>query len=226
MKSKLSILIFLLLTIQLYGQSDTSLYKNQIKFSPLRIVDLVNPGFELSFERLYLNKFSTQLSAAFMTKIPGLPPYRNFRGYRFSIEGKCFFEFDQRLKNFNRRSRQYYSAEVIYYKTNFSTIYKFENEFSQDSLKSDYRYNDTFSVNKKMLIFNLKWGVQYKFNHFVFDLGAGLGLKYKDVLHSDRLNPNDQLERSRHPNLVYMTLAEGKYYTVSIPFNIKIGYAF
>lgn len=37
--------------------------KNRITFSPVRLVDPVNPGIELGYERLHGKRYATQLSA-------------------------------------------------------------------------------------------------------------------------------------------------------------------
>lgn len=50
--------------------------------------------------------------------------------------------------------------------------------------------------------------------------------KYKDVLHTDRLKPEDEMEIPRHPNVYYSSNKEGKYWTISLPLNIRIGWIF
>ena len=68
--------------------------------------------------------------------------------------------------------------------------------------------------------------MQYSIKHFVLDFNIGIGLRNRNVTHSERLNYNDKMEQPRHPNIEYSQTVEGKYYTINIPFDIKIGYAF
>ncbi|MDB5272311.1 MAG: hypothetical protein JWO58_678 [Chitinophagaceae bacterium] len=47
-------------------QSAPALRNNQLKFSPIKLIDPINPGLELSYERRYAKQFSTQLSVAYL----------------------------------------------------------------------------------------------------------------------------------------------------------------
>lgn len=43
--------------------------KNRITFSPVRLVDPVNPGIELGYKRLHGKRYATQLSAGLLQNI-------------------------------------------------------------------------------------------------------------------------------------------------------------
>jgi hypothetical protein len=71
MLRQLIILILLILPAFVTGQAINDTYKNRIKISPFRIIDPINPGIEVNFERLHSKSFATQLSAAYMTDVLG-----------------------------------------------------------------------------------------------------------------------------------------------------------
>jgi len=217
----LLILIFTALTNFCIGQDSTLNFRNQIKFSPLRVIDLVNPGLEISYERKHNNKFSTQLSIANMIGII-YRPYDNYMGIRLSIEEKKYF-----LK-YKKCFKPYYATEIVYYNTNFTTVstFGYKNRFV-DTLAYTYNYEDTFSVHKTTLALNLKLGFEIQIRkHFIFEVYAGIGIKYKNVQHGNRLVPSDEMEMPRHPNAYYIAIVEGNYLIINIPANFKIGYLF
>ncbi len=218
---KLSISLIFVLTLQYASaQTDLNTFKNQLKISPFRMIDPINPGLELSYERLHNKKFSTQLSVAYMTDPLKAAYYNSFKGGRVAIEEKYFTETTPLL-------RKYVSTDIVYCKTTINNIGRFGiYESSLDSLARLNNYQDTFTVHKTTITANFKLGIQIIKKHFIIDMCAGIGLKYRDVQHSDRLIPSDKMEMPRHPNAYYYATKEGRYFTLNIPMNIKIGYAF
>lgn len=60
----------------------------------------------------------------------------------------------------------------------------------------------------------------------MMDLGGGLGLRYVDSKHTDRINPNSEAVGARHPNVWDGFTREGKRVGVALPMAFSIGYAF
>lgn len=168
--------------------------------------------------------FSTQLSASYYlpTNIYDLENNfkPNIKGYSFAIEEKYYLNKSTPLGT-------YLSFEFKYLNNQYKDIWNFgvKNIF-YDTTSNFTNYTDTFGIKKQTYSFNLKLGYQLLIKRFAIDFYAGLGLRYKDVKHFDRINPKDEMEMPRHPNLYYITNREGKYWTVSIPINIKIGWTF
>jgi len=54
------------------------------------------------------------------------------------------------------------------------------------------------------------------------DFHLGLGARYKDVYHFDKIKPDDEMEMPRHLNAYYINNLDGKYWTISIPLNFKL----
>ena len=222
-------LIFLL-TLITCGQTVFSQYdtipgiNNIIKITPLKLADLSNPSITLTYERKTGRKFSTQLTTSYLlpagiSENNQTPPANN-KGYRVAIEEKFYF---QRFVP----SGFYFGLELDFLATDYREVWNFgvENTY-YDTTYLNTNYSDTFSIKKQTYSLNMKFGYQKIIKRISIDVYAGIGLRYKDVAHYDRMNPNDDMERPRHPNFYYYKNLEGKYWTISIPLNVRIGYTF
>lgn len=220
--SLFSLLFCLLLSRPADGQSSVSPYRHQLKFSPLRLVDPINPGAELSFERLLDHRNSLQVSYAYMTDPFGTAyPYTHYKGHRFAAEQKRFLT--------NKRGERFYaSLELVYSTVHYPTVGWFEKKGAGNDTATVYRpYADSIHLYRRTLSLNGRAGYHlFFFKHFVWDVAVGFGLKYRNVLHGGRLIPDDVLVPPRHPNAHYMAEQAGKSVTVNLPFTFKIGYAF
>ena len=197
------------------GQETISQKINQIKLSPLRVFDPVNPGFEISYEKAYGVNLSSQISVALMSDPFTLTQFTNYKGFRFAFEEKFF-------KNSKDNKRHYYSIEPVYLKVNYSD----EGQFIKDTALNTPEYWDTFKVSKQTFALNFKYGIQFNFNHFIIDGSIGLGIKYKIVNRSEMIDEKAYQVRPRHPNAYYKASRAGNYIRPNVPMNIKIGYRF
>jgi hypothetical protein len=197
---------------------------NILKITPLKIVGLDFPSIEISYERRTNRNFSTQLMASYL--LPnglsdiGYEFKPNIKGFRLSIEEKYYLEKSAPFG-------PYVSFEFNYLNNQYRDVWNFgiKNIYS-DTSYNNTNYPDTFGIKKQTYSFNFKLGYQIIVKRLSFDFYAGLGLRYKDVRHFDRINPNDKMEMPRHPNFYYITNLEGKYWTISIPLNVRIGWTF
>ncbi|MEO6684172.1 MAG: hypothetical protein ABIN48_15215 [Ginsengibacter sp.] len=194
------------------------------KLTPLKIVGFSNPSVELSYELKTSRSFSTQIMASYMLPFSVIEIANDFKpemkGYRVSLEERFYLKKSAPLGT-------YLSFEINYLNNQYKDIWYFGvKEIYTDTTYNFTNYPDTFGVKKQTYSLNFKYGYQKIFNRFSIDIYAGLGLRYKDVKHFDRIKPEDEMELPRHPNMYYMTNREGKYWTISIPLNIKIGWAF
>ncbi|MCE3230011.1 MAG: hypothetical protein K0S32_4562 [Bacteroidetes bacterium] len=89
-----------------------------------------------------------------------------------------------------------------------------------------YSYPDTFLVKKQIHTFNLRVGEQLKRGRFIIDFNVGLGIRYRDVIHLNRINTQDKMLQPRHPNIGYANVVDGKFFMINIPMAIKIGFLF
>lgn len=86
---------FVLFAFNSYGQTDFEIHKNQIKFSPVKMIDPINTGIEISYERRTGN-FSTQIATAYLTDIFRVGDFRQLKGFRIGIEKKYFLNSSTR----------------------------------------------------------------------------------------------------------------------------------
>lgn len=199
-----------------YKKTNDSL-KNILKFSPVGLLGLVNPGLELSYERKTSSKFSTQFMGAVLFDLKNRS---SVIGFRTSIEEKYFYRESAPVG-------PYVSFEINYLQKRYYDTWNFG--IADVYYNPDYKdtnYSQRYGINKKTLSLNLKWGYQKIIKRFVIDFSTGLGVKYRDVCHFDRINPNDEMEGTPHPNVYLISNKEANEWTISIPFNISIGWIF
>lgn len=197
-------------------------YSNIFKITPLKIPGLINPSVEVSYEIATGRSFSTQIMASYLLPISLMDLGYDFKpeisGFRVSVEEKFYFKKSAPLG-------PYFSFELNYLKNQYRDLWNFgvKNIYS-DTSYNYMNYPDTFGIKKQTYSFNLKLGYQLIAKRLSLDFFAGLGLKYKDVRHFNRINPYDEMEMPRHPNIYYFTNLNGKYWSISIPLNLRIGW--
>jgi hypothetical protein len=90
MKTNLFVLLlFIAATIKTqsaFAQKNEAIETSQISFSPFRIIDPLNPGLELGFEKVYNKRFSTLLSIGYMKDLFHVTPFNNYKGWRSAVE--------------------------------------------------------------------------------------------------------------------------------------------
>jgi hypothetical protein len=188
--------------------------KNQIKISPLKLIGFVNPGLEFAYERKTSSSFSTQFMGSLLFDYN--KSFSTVTGFRTSIEEKYFYRKSAPMGPYlgfeiNYLQKKYYDTSDF---SEPDSYYNFDYE--------DNTYSDTYGINKKTLSFNFKWGYQKIISRFVIDFYTGLGLKYREVQHFDRINPNDEME---HHN-IFIKNQEVKEWSISLPLTVKIGWLF
>ena len=196
--------------------------KNIVKLTPLKVFTLGNAGYEISYERKFNNSFATQISAAYLyrsynvlTEYSLIP---DTKGFELGIEEKWYFKKSAPIMKYISLNFNYLQNEhqTTVYLTN-------ELEYSNELYRS---YKDTINVAKKTYSLNLKYGYQVIKKRISIDMYFGIGIRYKDVQHFDKIYPNDKISPPRHPSIGYISIVEGKYFIVSIPFNIRLGWFF
>lgn len=201
-----------------------NLYPNIFKIAPAKTLLWVNAGIELSYERRTRRNFATQATVSYLLPASILTLGDDFKqhikGFVVALEEKFYFKP-------SGLSDPYLGLEFSYLDNRYHDIWSFGiADTYSDTAYQFTNYTDKFGIKKQTYSLNLKLGMQIVVNRLVFDLYAGLGLKYKDVRHFDRLNPADEMELPRHPNVWYITNKEGRYWTLNIPLSVKIGWCF
>lgn len=219
MKTFLLLLCTLSVAVNLFSQKDSSLFRNQIKISPLRIIDFVHPGYEISYERLHGKKYSTQLSLAYITNTVWDIDFENLKGYRAAIEEKYF------LKQV-RKHRSYVSAEASWCHMNFD---KEVSGLKQNDSTGFAEFDQIISFRKNILILNVKYGIQTCLSpHLIFDVSAGLGARYLDIKQTTfpQESVYEPVAKNFFPDIYDHASKSGRRLALNVPVSLKLGYQF
>jgi hypothetical protein len=203
--------------------SSTIKQKNIIKFTPLRLFSLANSGVELSYERKTGKQFSTELMGTYLLSSNifdqgGFRP--NIRGYRMGVEEKFYLH---KMAPFG----PYLGFGINHLDTHYNHIAEFGpkgiNSHDNNLLES---YSDSILIYKKTTDFNLVIGYQKKAGKILLDYYCGLGIRNRNVLHRNRINPEDEMVSPIDLNFNYSSNVEGKNTTPIFLLGIKVGWMF
>ncbi|MGF7077879.1 hypothetical protein [Mucilaginibacter sp. UYCu711] len=216
------VITFICLSYQIASAQNNSIgHPNQIFISPLRIIDLANPGIEIGYQRAYGKNLATAVSIARMIDlvIAHLPDdprnISNYKGWRLQAEQKYF------LPTFNT-NRPYLAVDAMYLKVNYDS----NSTFATDTAKNAPTYSDNFHIDKSNFSVNAKIGIQIPVKHFIFDFVAGIGLKHRLAIRSGLENPNAYENTPVDVNIWTETNKAGNEFTLSLPINIRVAYEF
>jgi hypothetical protein len=198
--------------------------KTIYKFTPLKLIGIVNPAVELLAERNTSEKFSSQLKLSYLLPISlwdmGYDFHPRIEGFSAAFEEKFYI-------NETAPMGPYVSAEIDYLNNEYRDVSLFMIDNSViDSLTMDHPYEDVYTIKKQTISFNCKFGYQFFKNNMSFDIYMGLGVRYKMVSHSDRVNPDNMMAYPHYPSLSYAKNREGNYWSMSLPLNIRVGWVF
>lgn len=214
-------------TSQLFAEraADSTVNRNIIKITPVELIGLATPSFEIGYERFLSSKWSVQATVAcffsnnYFYYSNGIDP--QIFGGKIGLEGKYY------LKNHNGA---YLGIEAYYTSSKNSDYWEFTDANSENENYSYYGsnpwYTDTFTILRQTYNLNVKLGVQQTYKRLSIDMYSGLGARYREVKHFDKTNPDSVMQSTRHLNFFYIFNKDGSYWTVNIPINIKIGVHF
>jgi len=213
------IVVFSIESMNCYAQQN-DWHEHQIKFSPVRTINMFSPGMELSYEFSY-GRFSTQISTAYLTDIFNtVPRGSDLSGYRLNFEEKFI------LKTFaNKKMRSYLSTEIGY--NNVDMIVEAEFRYAGKDMENEEPYYwDKCNLHRISIIGDFKYGTQFRAKHIIFDVSIGLGIMHQNVKHSNKRNPDDMITAHFEDIITPLFYDEGKYFVFNFPISFKIGYAF
>lgn len=149
--------------------------------------------------------------------MPGETDYTNMKGIKLATETKWLETAEE-----TRRRRRYIAAELVYINQTYNAV----RNFSDTPWPDENPYADSISVKRYSVGLNFKIGFKVRFSHFIMDIGGGVGLRYIDSKHVDRINPDSEAVNGRHFNIWDSFIQEGKRVGVTLPMTIKVGYTF
>lgn len=215
------LLILFFISNVFIGQTDSSIvYKNQIKISPIRLWGN-DRGIELNYERQINAHFSTQITTRYIIDIfraTNARSYNQLKGVAIYLEPKYYLPY----KN---QSKVFFSLTFGYLQNTFENIDEFINPNADSINKLEYFYKDTVRINRQAFDLNFNCGVQKYYKNFVFEFSAGIGLRYRQVKLSNKLNEDQIMTKGLHEFLIFPH-REGSYFVPNVSLRLKIGYMF
>jgi len=204
------ILMLIILPFVAVCQDTASNYRNQLKLSVFRAINILNPEVEISYERLDGKKFSTQLAAGIAANIIG-KPFEKLHDYNIGLEEKYFVAK-------TGKSWKYISLALTHSKI------KYQEKTSGNDPTTNLTIVDTFTIARKTTSLAFNYGIQFYKKHFVLDINLGAGVKYRAVRHYDRIldykGPRELFDLHRSADV------EGKRVAFHLPINLQLGYRF
>ncbi len=226
-----SLCIFFLIHISIFAQAssdpsvvyDTSFkvkgYLNQLQFTPLKLIGWINPGIEVSYERLNGSRWSTQVTGTYLLPRPllnivGVKVDPQKKGFKIAVEEK-FYIRKMEAKGF------YVAAAMAYmYSRNIA-------EMNFESLALNRSYRDTFEITKNNLYFSLQCGYYFTFKRIIVTFSGGFGAQYRNAAYAGRINTEDQFTAT--PIFIYLPHfynKAGRSWEGYFPLTMRIGYLF
>ncbi len=204
--------------------STTRFTGNLFKLTPLKMVALIHPAFEISYERKLSKELSIELMVSpllskYFERYPDYPSH--IKGYRMALEGRRYLGKTAPVG-------PYVALQFDYFKSTYNAVDDFEERFVLNGLAGlGTPYIDYYSVNRKTASISIKYGFQtVRPSGFLFDAYLGFGLKYKNVSHFNREHPEDVIASDQGFSLGINSNREYRGFSVSLPMNFKIGWVF
>ncbi len=192
---------------------------NILKLTPLKLVGLLNPAIELSYERKTGKHFATQLMVSYL-----LPGYsegydEQGEGYKIGLEERYYYQTSA-MKGF------YLAWQIDYMQKKHKSQFIFE---IPDTSLLRISYTEKVDVRKKTFSVAPKIGYQtfYK-NRWLIDVYMGIGLRWREVKHFNRARPEDPYANYKNIGLnqTFNEETNAIKWFLFLPMNIRIGWAF
>lgn len=204
-------LLLFTITSYTYGTpKDSTFRKNEIKIYPFKPFGFINPGIDMGYERFINTKWTIETNIAYLTNIFNLVPYQQYSGIRYILEGKYIFDLHSPIY------MPYMSFSTIYNEMNIRAVVK---ERSNSII-----YDDTVRIAKKTRSFNINLGLRIVDRRMSFNIVAGVGVKWKDVIHSEKWNNDSNM--IGYPSPTKIALSEGKFVVPNIVLAMRLGWRF
>jgi len=229
------ITLITLITLNSFGQDTTRLSivekKNSVVFSPFDVLNPINPSIKLGYQRLFNNKYELQIEYGYIINKALFHYLINADEDKddYSNKGtKLRVEFKRYIKG-NDFYRFYLSSE-LYYLENTSKVqnqfivsepdYNYSFELPDDG--KDYGYTDYFTNSKTKYGLNAKVGIKLMTDPLFFEASTGVGIAYRNNIHTDRENINDKPYDTSYLN----DNNPKEMLMLSLPIHFKIGFMF
>ena len=199
------------------------LQRNITKLTPFRMVGLIHPSFDLTYERILTKHHSFQATAGIL--------YNNFNTLTDYNEidkevtgWKANMEYRYYLLESNP-SGYYVSADASFFTKKHNAILTFLRSNPTFPM-SGFRYSDSIRIHQQSMGFHVIGGWQKTYSRIVVDIFVGFGLRLRKIHHSNRIFAGDKIAPNDYLTPFSLNYSDGKRIQPSIPLNIKIGWLF
>jgi len=224
-----------LITVNSFGQDTNRLSildkKNSVVFSPFDLLNPNNPSLKLGYQRLINDKYELQIEYGYIINKAlfhyiinadeNKDDYSN-KGNKLRVELKRYIKGN----DFYR----FYLSSELFYLENTSKVqnqfivsdpnYDYSFELPEDG--NDYGYTDYFTNSKTKYGVNAKIGVKLITDPIFFEASTGVGIAYRNNIHTDRENINDEPYDTSYLN----DNIPKEMLMLSLPIHFKIGFMF
>ena len=235
------LIYFFLISINSFSQAhDTAWEKtseNIILFSPLNLVDPVNPSFCLGFEHYFNNRIGALVDLGVITPngLWAVLMGDNTKHSGYKVRGEIMFALrdiyatevygKNHYKKFKRNIRffPYVAIDCFYIKNSYAK----NSLFSYPIGDSAVTYMDGYNVLKEKKGVNLKFGFKFHVRQLVVTAYGGLGIVNRKVVHSNREDLSHDLSyESGAPKYTVLANEKGNRTYLNPVLNVKVGYSF
>lgn len=211
-------------------ESASKNYKNKFFFAPVNLIDIINPSFQIGYERKFSDSWGAQIEGGIIMRhslMGFLFGDLNNNEYWYTNKGfKARTEVIHYLQGKAAKSYNMYVSAEVFFTQNTSRV--------NDSFKvadttfvypiprepGYYLYDDFFIQKKERYGFNLKIGAEIKVgNGYFIEPHAGIGIAFRNSEHIGRTNPNDPFLGKF---LSWQNLP-GHSVLLNLPWNVKFG---
>jgi hypothetical protein len=236
MKKKVLILVFFIgFTNNVLGKSDTiqQINRNALFIAPLNFLDVINPSFQIGYERKISENVSAQIEAGVILRhsVTGFVFEALNRGaYWYTNSGhKIRFETKYSIGNkIQSFENPYISCELFYtknksYVNDLFTIKDTTFIYPGERPPGYHQYEDFFTLDKQRFGINFKIGTKiFILENIFFEPHIGLGIVYRRSAHYGRINMHDDF----YDKISSFHNEKGNMIIPNFPLNVKIGYKF
>lgn len=231
----LNIITLFFITLNSFSQDANKLSlmdkKNAFVLSPLDLLNPANPSLKLGYQRIFNNKYELQVEYGYIVNKAlfhyiinpqeDKNDYSN-KGIKLRIEFKRYIKGDGFFR--------YYISSELFYLQNVSKVrdqfivsdpsHDYSFELPNDG--KEYAYTDYFTNSKTKYGINVKAGVKLIVDPVFFEGSAGIGIAYRNNIHTDRENINDE----PYSTFFLNHTIQKEMYMLSLPIHFKIGFMF
>lgn len=182
-----------------------------------------NTSLIFGYERFVSEKYSLEITAGkLFSSLFSEEDGKKTDDFKIAIEGKFYHKKSWAFK--------YHSLELNYFKYNIlknQIVYYDEQDENGNTIRKS-RENNYF-IDNKITTLNYKWGFQFlRSRNIAIDGFIGVGVKYKNSKEKGKVKTNLDVNEDITVGDFFFNDEEqvGKYFLLSVPIGVKIGYNF